>query len=372
MSTELTFFGVEGFLGRSAGSDRRIILPAPGPEAVRKVREARSVSACLPTPLAIGGSRSRSRSYRPGQGFTLVELLVVIAIIGMLMGLTIPAVNMARATARQSQCMNNMRQCTLAAISYNVSERFLPYSRQKYPQSLGSWAVAILPQLEQKGIYNGWINGETENMYRKLPVLVCPSHPEKLKSQETDYQAPLSYGANCGIYHDSGNSGSLIIQDGTVKVGGVAVKAADCGVFVSAVDNSENFLRNLRNSVDRIASLDGTSYTVMYGENNQCRQWRYASHNFYDWGIFWFSSVENSGQLQFGDKPNATESDAFHARPSSYHPGQGANIAFVDGHAAYLSTISKQVYSQIMAPNDAKTGVAELNTTLNTSSLGVR
>src|SRR5437763_9279060 len=59
-------------------------------------------------------------------GFTLVELLVVIAIIGVLVALLLPAVQAAREAARRSQCTNNLRQFSLAALSYEDTFKNVP------------------------------------------------------------------------------------------------------------------------------------------------------------------------------------------------------------------------------------------------------
>ena len=58
--------------------------------------------------------------------FTLVELLVVIAIIGMLVGLLLPAIQVARRTAMRMQCQNREKQITLAALNYESSKNYLP------------------------------------------------------------------------------------------------------------------------------------------------------------------------------------------------------------------------------------------------------
>jgi prepilin-type N-terminal cleavage/methylation domain-containing protein len=89
-------------------------------------------------------------------GFTLVELLVVIAIIGILIGLLLPAMNAARESGRRSQCMNNLKQITLALNAFHGEVGTMPPNTtiSGYAQSeiSPSWMTGILPYIEEKAL----------------------------------------------------------------------------------------------------------------------------------------------------------------------------------------------------------------------------
>lgn len=57
-------------------------------------------------------------AVRASLSFTLVELLIVLAILAILAGLLTPALRNARAAARTTACLNNLRQMGIALQAY--------------------------------------------------------------------------------------------------------------------------------------------------------------------------------------------------------------------------------------------------------------
>src|SRR5438105_3620381 len=95
-------------------------------------------------------------SMRRKLAFTLVELLVVIAIIGVLVALLLPAVQMARESARRMACQNNLKQVGLALQSYHDGQRSFPPGYVSAVDAAGNdtgpgwgWAAKALPYMEQ-------------------------------------------------------------------------------------------------------------------------------------------------------------------------------------------------------------------------------
>lgn len=147
------------------------------------------------------------RLYSKKHGFTLVELLVVIAIIGVLMGLLLPAVQMAREAARRTQCQNNLKQLGLAVLNWESGRNRLPHPGQC--DSTGgastvymtqSTATVLLPMLEQGNVYDlmdhsltyaqmvaaGRYNMTTVHPRSKGAVYHDPQYPNTVRAAKTN------------------------------------------------------------------------------------------------------------------------------------------------------------------------------------------
>src|SRR5262249_7567375 len=101
----------------------------------------------------------------------------------VLIGLLLPAVQKVREAAARTQCANNLKQIGLAVHGYHDVRKALPPSRMENYGGV-TWAVFILPFLEQDPFYRQWnINrwyydqGPSGNTIRQtqLAIYYCPS-----------------------------------------------------------------------------------------------------------------------------------------------------------------------------------------------------
>jgi prepilin-type N-terminal cleavage/methylation domain-containing protein len=173
---------------------------------------------------------------------TLVELLVAIAVIGILVAITLPAVQWAREAARRATCQNNLRQLGLAVQQYHDTNQVLPISVGPFeqgprldPERNGKgWLVGILPQVEQMGLYEQFVahgfrgdffsGGGLKNpeclpaVQTRLAILHCPSDGSALALSPDQWQwvgtmvAVTNYK---GVLGDTRLGGSLSMHDGS-------------------------------------------------------------------------------------------------------------------------------------------------------------
>ena len=147
-------------------------------------------------------------------GFTLVELLVVIAIIGILAGLLLPAVQMARQAARRTQCTNNLKQIGLAIHNFHDTKKRIPPSRPA--DGFLTWHVEIMPFVELDNLHDKlrwnlpYVDQDPVALQTAVPVFVCPSR--RAAGDISSHEAGGRPVGICGDY--AGNAGSVIGENG--------------------------------------------------------------------------------------------------------------------------------------------------------------
>ncbi|QDV71940.1 DUF1559 domain-containing protein [Botrimarina mediterranea] len=284
-------------------------------------------------------SRRRKRSPLGRQGFTLVELLVVIAIIGILVALLLPAVQAAREAARRSECVNKLKQMSLAAQNYaGANGEALPVGTPG--QGRHGLFTYLLPYLEQQPLYDS-IDLKSTNArndplrMQVVGAYVCPDYPEEpvitTNPSTSAIGAITTYQGNGGTFVTGGGRQELLASPsyGDLPLNGAFRWSEDGRALREVTDGtSKTFLLGEFVHIDRLPGL----YSSLPGN---IRPWMGSPR---------LASTSERVPYEFKVAvytPNtavdreADETPYNHLPFGSFHPG-GANFAMIDGSVHFV------------------------------------
>ena len=296
------------------------------------------------------------------RGMTAIELLVVVAIIGLLVGLTIPAVQMAREAARRAQCVSNLRQVGIAMNSYHtVHDMFAPdhlMTTAVRSSNRLSGFVFLLPCMDQGSLYDSinmsFSQADSPSKYNAendtashtvVGAYLCPSDGEP--------NHRCSYRFNYGTEPTSG--------------GGFVVGPFGLGILPSAASVPDGLSTTAFLSERIGGSFAKTGFNVP--RDLKWADWsggtvhRYPGDNVYipfcvtaevaSWGTmsgeFWmYSGMEYTDYNHNGSpndvRPSCGGTDFGLQPPRSFHPGL-VDVLFGDGHVqAVQNSIDPKVW----------------------------
>ncbi len=298
----------------------------------------------------------QSSSFRAA--FTLIELLVAIAIIAALAALLLPAVQNAREASRRTSCINNLKQLSLACLSYESTHRTLPsgyvvgtggissltisppvglptqsgrpaiFFDEWFLSDDWSWHALIVSQIGQSnlGIDTRSSKGETWNLAAlatPVPTFVCPS----MSASDTRVFATLTPTTRAEFAFSNYRCVSGTNLTGASPLGGLATN----GVMYR---DSVIALRDVRDGESSTAMLIESAFGL-WGDGNSAgtRAADDDSDGVCDWGID-------------GLAPSSTPAtfNSFHTVPGSqlemsagsWH-ANSVNCALVDGSCRSLA-----------------------------------
>lgn len=305
------------------------------------------------------GVRSSAR-----RGFTIIEMGASWVVVAILAALILPGVQSVRESARRSQCQDHLHTLAIAVHNYESAHRVLPPGScdgwGMNPDSRYSWAVFLLPFLDQAPLYEEFHRRAGSSQTRSelpdpatrqaywnvdVPLYLCPSDPQP--AQRDHAPALLSYKASVGdLLKDNNNETRGLfgfrsrvrfseVTDGTsntlmfgeMVIGSNQPRQIPGGVAVDVTGNSPSACRSLVDAPPRgQPTLRGNvrDATVYVGG----RAWDGRAY------YAFFSSVipPNGPTCQ----SSHTDTSWGHLTASSRHPG-GSQTVIADGRVTFMS-----------------------------------
>jgi len=317
----------------------------------------------------------KNKKDRSLVGFTLVELLVVIAIIGVLVALLLPAVQAAREAARRMQCVNNLKQVGLALQNYHSARNAFPPASDLSPEegdtrpndnccdpiSKTGWTLEILPFMENQTLYAlfdpdvniGHLNNQIlrESVF---PGYSCPSDlPQELMVPHSGQAGGSSASWN-GTLEREFRTGSYRANTGRTNTSAVTWYLGENVNLVpfewrgpmhakGTFDLEDSLAAPggiLKLGVESIKNIeDGTSNTLMVGEQTTITVPERRSFWAYTWGGYTMSQAWNDPRQFLGDYKECRDTGGGKvcmAMWYSFHP-QMNNFLRCDGSVTSIS-----------------------------------
>jgi prepilin-type N-terminal cleavage/methylation domain-containing protein len=287
-----------------------------------------------------------------GRGFTLVELLVVIAIIGTLIGLLLPAVQSARASARRMQCINNLRTLGQGLMTYESARRNFPPGATSNGVDLGSsglsggaytWGSLILPFIEEAPLYDGIKpTSAFPTTVAAQPLLATPLKAFRCPED----RGPATFSAPLTAVGQPDDTGEYIVGGGLTNYVAAVRAVPVLPKYTTSSDPARGgFFMNSKTKVKDIT--DGTSKSIAVSE----RVWEYPPSYRRDinqklpqagtWAGAQLANSDGSWAMAAGFAPSKAINDntagRSHRSLSSLHAGGGVNSVSFDGSARFIS-----------------------------------